>query len=677
VSQQQSRITSQSPFDGLNTEQRAAVKHLDGPLLVLAGAGSGKTRVITQKIAYLIGTCGYQPMHIAAITFTNKAAREMRERASKLLDKKATQGLTVTTFHSLGMQILRQEAKLIGYKTQFSILDAADSLHVLSDIMKTTDKAELKRVQYRISRWKNDLVAPEYAAVNAADAPEHASAKLYQRYQDTLRAYQAFDFDDLIRVPVEIFAAEPEALGKWQDKLRYLLIDEYQDTNTCQYQMLKQLAGPRAAFTAVGDDDQSIYAWRGANVDNLRLLSEEYPKLAVIKLEQNYRSTVRILEAANHLIAHNTKLFEKKLWSELGYGDPIQVIATKDDEEEAETIVRRMMAQRFELRSKWSDFAILYRGNHQARIFEEKLRAEHIPYVLSGGQSFFDRTEIKDIIAYLRLLLNSDDDPAFIRAITTPKRGIGTQTLEKLGHYAAGRNVSLFTAVFEAGLASQLQAKQLESLIEFCSFINNIEERAAREPAGVVLKDMVRAIGYELYLFDSEDERVAKVRWENVTSFTDWLTRKGEEDESNLLKLAQTVALLSMINSGEEESDAVRLSTLHAAKGLEFPHVFLVGTEEGILPHRESIDNGQVEEERRLMYVAVTRAKLTFTISYCEKRKRARELQSCEPSRFIHELGSEHVRSKQSASDPVAAKQEGNARLAQLKAMLANKAPTE
>jgi len=677
VSQQQSRITSQSPFDGLNAEQRAAVKHLDGPLLVLAGAGSGKTRVITQKIAYLIGTCGYQPAHIAAITFTNKAAREMRERAAKLLDRKATEGLTVTTFHSLGMQILRQEARHIGYKSQFSILDAADSLHVLSDIMKTTDKAELKRVQYRISRWKNDLVAPEYAAVNAADAAEHASAKLYQRYQDTLRAYQAFDFDDLIRVPVEIFEKEPEALGKWQDKLRYLLIDEYQDTNTCQYRLLKLLAGPRAAFTAVGDDDQSIYAWRGANVDNLRLLRDEYPKLAVIKLEQNYRSTVRILEAANHLIAHNPKLFEKKLWSELGYGDPIQVIAAKDDEEEAETIVRRMMAQRFEQRGKWSDFAVLYRGNHQARIFEEKLRAEHIPYVLSGGQSFFERAEIKDIIAYLRLLLNADDDPAFIRAITTPKRGIGAQTLEKLGNYAAGRNVSLFAAVFEAGLAAQLQAKQLEALTEFCTFINNIEYRAAREPAGVVLKDLLRAIGYELYLFDSEEERVAKVRWENVTSFTDWLTRKGEEDESNLLKLAQTVALLSMINSGEEESDAVRLSTLHAAKGLEFPHVFLVGTEEGILPHRESIDNGQVEEERRLMYVAVTRAQRTFTISYCEKRKRAREMQSCEPSRFIHELGSEHVRSKQSAADPAAAKQQGNARLAQLKAMLANKAPAE
>ncbi len=675
MSQQQSRTVSPSPFDGLNAEQRAAVKHLDGPLLVLAGAGSGKTRVITHKIAYLIGDCGYQPAHIAAITFTNKAAREMKERAHKLLSGQASKGLTVTTFHSLGMHILRQEAKHIGYKPQFSILDAADSLHVLSDIMKTTDKAELKRVQYRISRWKNDLIAADAATLHAENDAEHAAAKLYQRYQDTLRAYQAFDFDDLIRVPVEIFEREQEALGKWQDKLRYLLIDEYQDTNTCQYRLLKLLAGPRAAFTAVGDDDQSIYAWRGANVENLRLLRDEFPRLAIIKLEQNYRSTVRILEAANHLIAHNPKLFEKKLWSELGYGDPIQVLVAKDDEQEADIIVRRIMAQRFEHRGKWSDFAVLYRGNHQARVFEEKLRAEHIPYLLSGGQSFFERAEIKDISAYLRLILNADDDPAFIRAITTPKRGIGAQTLEKLGGYAAGRNVSLFAAVFEAGLAAQLPAKPLAALTEFCTFINHIEYRAAREPAGVILKDLLRAIGYELYLFDSENEHTAKVRWENVTQFTDWLARKGEEDGKTLIELAQMVALLSMINNDEAETDAVRLSTLHAAKGLEFPHVFLVGAEEGILPHRESVDNGQVEEERRLMYVAVTRAQLSFTISYCEKRKRARDWQSCEPSRFIDELGSEHVRSRKTAADPIAAKADGNARLTQIKAMLATKIP--
>lgn len=675
MSQHQSRLTSASPFHGLNAPQAAAVKHLDGPLLVLAGAGSGKTRVITHKIAYLIGDCGYTPAHIAAITFTNKAAREMRERAGKLLSKPAP-GLMVTTFHSLGMAILRQEAMRLGYKTRFSLLDAADSLHVLAEVMKTTDKAEMKRVQNRISRWKNDLIAPDRAGLASENAAEHASAKIYQRYQDTLRAYQAFDFDDLIRMPVELFERDVEARDKWQDKLRYLLIDEYQDTNTCQYRLLKLLAGPRAAFTAVGDDDQSIYAWRGANLDNLRLLRDEFPRLKVIKLEQNYRSTVRILESANHLIAHNPKLFEKKLWSELGYGDPIQVIAAKDEAQEAETIVRRIMAQRFETRAKWSDYAILYRGNHQARAFEEKLRAERIPYVLSGGTSFFERTEIKDITAYLRLLLNADDDPAFIRAITTPKRGIGAQTLEKLGAYAAGRNISLFAAVFEAGLAAQLPAKALTDLTEFCNFINSIEYRAAREPAGVILTDLVKAIGYELYLFDSENEATAKTRWQNVTQFNDWLARKGEEDEKNLIQLAQSVALLSMIHNDETDNDALRLSTLHAAKGLEFPHVYLVGAEEGILPHRESMEAAQVEEERRLMYVAVTRAQRSFTISYCEKRKRARGMQSCQPSRFIAELG-EHLRQPRTEADPVSARQDGNARLAHLKALLADKKTPE
>ena len=671
MSQHQPRLTSASPFHGLNAPQAAAVKHLDGPLLVLAGAGSGKTRVITRKIAYLIADCGYTPAHIAAITFTNKAAREMRERAAKLLPKPAP-GLMVTTFHSLGMAILRQEATRLGYKTRFSLLDAADSLGVLADVMKTTDKAELKRLQHRISLWKNELIAPEQAALSAENAAEHASAKLYQRYQDTLRAYQAFDFDDLIRVPVELFEHDREARDKWQDKLRYMLIDEYQDTNTCQYRLLKLLAGPRAAVTAVGDDDQSIYAWRGANLDNLRLLRDEFTQLTVIKLEQNYRSTVRILESANQLIAHNPKLFEKKLWSELGYGDPIQVIAAKDEAEEAENIVRRIMAQRFETRGKWSDYAILYRGNHQARAFEEKLRAEHIPYVLSGGTSFFERTEIKDITAYLRLLLNAEDDPAFIRAITTPKRGIGAQTLEKLGAYAASRNISLFAAVFEAGLAAQLPAKAVADLTEFCNFINHIEYRAAREPAGVVLTDFTKAIGYELYLFDSENEANAKTRWQNVVQFNDWLTRKGEEDEKNLLQLAQSVALLSMIHNDEADNDALRLSTLHAAKGLEFPHVFLAGAEEGILPHRESIESDQIEEERRLMYVAVTRAQRSFTVSYCEKRKRAREQQSRQPSRFIGELG-EHLRMPRTAADPAAAKQDGSARLAHLKAMLADK----
>lgn len=659
----------------LNPPQREAVKYLDGPLLVLAGAGSGKTRVITHKIAYLIETCGYSASNIAAITFTNKAAREMQERVGKLVQGKAARGLTVTTFHSLGLHILRQEAKHLGYKPRFSVLDASDSGGILNDILKTTDKKEIRRAQSVISNWKNALLTPSAAADAAENEVERQLARIYQTYQDTLQAYQAMDFDDLIRLPVELFERFPEVLEKWSNKLRYLLIDEYQDTNSCQYQLVKLLAGSRGAFTAVGDDDQAIYAWRGANVENLKSLQEDFASLHVIKLEQNYRSTVRILRAANTLIANNPKLFEKKLWSDLGHGDPIQVMAAKDDTQEAENVVMRLQTHKFQHRTRFADYAILYRGNHQARVFEQQLRNEKIPYILSGGQSFFDRSEIKDIIAYLRLLANSDDDPAFIRAVTTPRRGIGAGTLEKLGNYAAERHVSLFAAVFEAGLEHQLGAKQYQPLLEFCTFINHLTHRAEREPSTAIMADLLTAIGYEAWLFDQEETRAAQTKWDNVQEFVAWINRKGEEDGKTVIELTQTIALINILDSREDqEIDAVRLSTLHAAKGLEYPHVFLIGVEEGILPHRESIDNGQIEEERRLMYVGITRAQKGLTLSHCHKRKRGGEWQGCEPSRFIGELHQEDLRGAgRGQSDPETQKAEGSARLAQLKSMLAGK----
>jgi len=632
-------------MSGLNPQQREAIHYLDGPLLVLAGAGSGKTRVITQKIAYLVQDCGFQPRSIAAITFTNKAAKEMQERIGKILSPALANDLQISTFHSLGVRILREEAKALGYKPRFSIFDSADCAGILGEAAGTVDKATVRILQSLISNWKNALVSPEAARHLARDEHQKLAAHAYLSYEATLKAYQAVDFDDLIGLPVKLFSEHPDIADKWQNRLRYLLVDEYQDTNACQYQLLKLLTGVRAQFTAVGDDDQAIYGWRGADIDNLRKLPAEFPSLKVIKLEQNYRSTVRILKAANNVIANNEKLFDKKLWSEHGHGEQISVTTYRDNDAEAEGVVMKLQAHRFEQRSQFKDYAILYRSNHQARIFEEYLRDHRIPYLLSGGKSFFDKAEIKDIIAYLRLLANEDDDPAFIRAATTPKRGIGAATLQVLGTYAGERHVSLFAAAFEEGFAPRVAPRQLEPLLQFGQFINRMQERAGRESANLVLPDLIKAIDYETFLYDHEEERAAQTRWANVCEFANWINKKGELDGKTLIELTQSIALINMLDKqNDEEVDAVQLSTLHASKGLEYPHVFLVGVEEGILPHRESTEPSKIEEERRLMYVGITRAQRTLNISYCERRKQAREFIPCEPSRFIDEMGRDDVR---------------------------------
>jgi len=659
-------------MSGLNQPQREAIHYLDGPLLVLAGAGSGKTRVITQKIAYLVQSCGFNPRNIAAITFTNKAAKEMQERIGKLLSKQQADELQISTFHSLGVRILREEAKVLGYKPRFSIFDSADCAGIIGEAAGTVDKATLRIVQSTISNWKNGLITPEAARHLATDEHQKLAAHAFLSYEATLKAYQAVDFDDLIGLPVKLFSEHPEIADKWQNRLRYLLVDEYQDTNACQYQLLKLLTGVRAQFTAVGDDDQAIYGWRGADIENLKKLPTEFPALKVIKLEQNYRSTVRILKAANNVISHNEKLFDKKLWSDLGHGEQISVTACRDNDAEAEGVVMKLQAHKFEHRAKFKDFAILYRSNHQARIFEEYLRDHRIPYLLSGGKSFFDKAEIKDITAYLRLLANEDDDPAFIRAATTPKRGIGAATLQVLGIYAGERHISLFQAAFEEGFAHRVQPRQLEPLLEFCNFINRTQSRATKEPAHQVLPDLLKAIDYETFLYDHEEERTAQTRWANVCEFANWLNKKGELDNKTLVDLTQSIALINMLDKQtDEDYDAVQLSTLHAAKGLEYKNVFLVGVEEGILPHRESLDPAKLEEERRLMYVGITRAQHTLNISYCERRKQAREFVPCEPSRFIDEMGKEDVRFSGGKQDVPPSKATGSARLDAMKAMLA------
>jgi ATP-dependent DNA helicase Rep len=682
---------STSFTDGLNTAQREAVLYLDGPCLVLAGAGSGKTRVITQKIAYLLVDCGYPARNVLALTFTNKAAREMQDRVKRLVDPSIAKGLTISTFHSLGVKILREEAIHAGLKPQFSIFDSDDALAIIQDLLATTDRGRLRAVQQTISLWKNAMLDPDAAANIASSASEVEAAQIYRSYNATLAAYQAVDFDDLIAIPAQIFERSVEAREKWQKKVRYLLVDEYQDTNVCQYRLVQWLTGTRAMFTAVGDDDQAIYAWRGATIENLAKLTTDYPQIKLVKLEQNYRSSQSILAAANHVIAKNPKLFEKKLWSEHGMGDAISVTAMTSDEVEAENVAMKISAARFEKQAAWKDFAILYRGNHQSRIVEQAMRNLHIPYTISGGQSFFDKAEVRDILAYLRLIANEEDDPAFIRAATTPKRGIGQVTLQALGQYAGERQISLFEALFEQGVEQRLNARQLESLRTFGEFIGRIQYRAGRvepgqpvhaaEPAGVILDDLLSAIQYERYLYDILDEKPAQSRWQNVLELIGWLKRKAQADSMGLIDLVQHVALVTMLERSEEdEPDAVKLSTLHASKGLEYPHVYLLGVEEGLLPHMgrddEDVDPAKaadalvsrIQEERRLMYVGITRAQRSLHLSWCQKRRRAREDLVREPSRFIEEMGLSEA-SLQLQPDTMSPKN----RLEMLKAMLNKK----
>lgn len=677
-------------LDTLNPAQREAIRYRDGPCLVIAGAGSGKTRVITQKIASLI-EAGYPAHRITAITFTNKAASEMAERFGRLHKNSAENSPTVCTFHSLGVQILRREGKAIGLKPGFSILDADDAYAILQEALVTTDRKLIRAAQSCISLWKNAMLDAEAAAAVASNDREAVFARAFRSYEATLRAYQAVDFDDLILRPVRLFAEHPASLAAWRERISYLLIDEYQDTNACQYELLRLLTQPRCAFTAVGDDDQSIYGWRGATLENLKRLATDFPDLKVIKLEQNYRSSRSILEAANRLIARNPKLHDKTLWSEHGPGDPLTVVACDDDEQEAESVVMRLQAHKFERRSRFADYAILYRGNHQAKVFEQTLRKEHIPYVLSGGQSFFDRAEIRDLLAYLRLLVNEDDDPAFIRAGTTPKRGIGTSTLQALGEYAGQRQISMFAALFESGFESKVAARQLAPLREFGAFINRITHRASREPAAQVLDDLVQAIDYRTHIYGSFEDKVAAARWQNVSDFLDWLkARAAKSDESRatltLQELAQQVSLLTQLDHKGDEADAVRLTTIHASKGLEFGHVFVVGCEEGLLPHLGDADESdttggavesaaaiqRIEEERRLMYVAVTRAQRSLTLTWCRRRKRARETVERQPSRFIEEMGQQ----PKAASTRTVSQDEGRARLANLRALLVSR-PTK
>ena len=632
----------------LNPGQNEAVKFVSGPCLVLAGAGSGKTGVICQKIAYLIKQCDYKARNIAAVTFTNKAAREMKERIQKMLGKDLTRGLTVSTFHSLGLDIVRREIKTLGYKPGFTLFDDQDTLALLKELTLEEldgDKDLLSKLQNKISNWKNDLLLPEQALQLALDADSTESAEFYARYQVHMKAYNALDFDDLILIPTLLLKNFPEVRQRWQNKIRYLLVDEYQDTNASQYELVKNITGERGRLTVVGDDDQSIYSWRGAKPENLVLLGKDFPSLKLIKLEQNYRSSGRILKCANVLIANNPHVYEKALFSELAYGPELRVIQAKNEENEIERVIGELIGHRFMNRSHYKDYAVLYRGNHQSRLLEKALMQNRIPYKISGGTSFFSRSEIKDIMAYLRVLVNPDDDNAFLRIVNVPKRELGPATLEKLGTYANMRQISMFAASFELGLEQTLTGRSLMKMQAFTQWLVDISDQAERGDTAAVLRSMIREINYEDFLYDtSPSAKAAEMRMKNVTELFSWVTQMldGSDDEEPMT-LAQIVTRLTLRdmmerNEEEESNDQVQLMTLHASKGLEFPYVFLIGMEEGLLPHQASIDEGSVEEERRLAYVGITRAQRELIFTYAKERRQFGEVARTEASRFLHEL---------------------------------------
>ena len=666
----------------LNPQQREAARHIDGPLLVLAGAGSGKTRVITRKIAYLIEQCGIPARHIAAVTFTNKAAREMKKRVAELMTQRgvSSRGLMVSTFHNLGLTILRKEFAHIGYRTGFSIFDAQDSLAVLRDLMGrdfAADSEHAEKCQWQISEWKNQLIMPEQAMKIAEDDEQGAAAKVYSRYVEALKAYNGVDFDDLILKPVILFRDHPEVLKRWQAKIHYLLVDEYQDTNGCQYELVKQLVGIREALTVVGDDDQSVYSWRGARPENLAQLEVDFPRLKLIKLEQNYRSMSRILRVANGLISHNPHLFEKKLWSAKGEGDAIRVIGCRDDNHESEKVVSELLYHKLKHQTEFKDYAILYRSNHQSRPIERILREHNVPYILTGGTSFFSRVEVKDIMAYLRLLANQDDDNAFLRVINTPRRGIGSTTLQTLGNYAADRKTSMFDACFEMGIAEKLSPKAVAHIEHFSRWLVDIADRAKRGDLMEAIRDMIEEIDYRAWLEEvTGDPDQATRRMDNVEELLTWINRLIEQDgeDKSIGDIAARLTLMDILErqADENQADAVSLMTLHAAKGLEFPHVTIIGMEEEILPHRTSIEEDSIEEERRLAYVGITRAQRSLVFTMANTRKRYGEKVSCEESRFLRELPADDLiwTTEKTQADPEERKERGKAHLSNIRGLL-------
>jgi ATP-dependent DNA helicase Rep len=626
----------------LNPQQQAAVKRIDQPLLVLAGAGCGKTRVITEKMAYLVNQNICSPERLYAITFTNKAAKEMKQRAMKMVQNGEL--LNISTFHSLGLRLMQQEITHTEYHRGFSILDSSECQKVIQSLLPKGIKKEIAvQLQWQISGWKNAALKPE-----AVQSSVPMAVEIYQQYLGYMQSINAMDFDDLILQPLWLLGQNAAVANKWQNQIGYLMVDEYQDTNTSQYQLVKLLMGQGTHLTCVGDDDQSIYGWRGAQIENLQLLQQDFPSLAVIKLEQNYRSNNTILNAANAVIKNNPHPFDKKIWSDLGEGEQIRINAYNSAEDEAQQIVTDIGFQQRVNLKKFNDFAILYRSNHQAKLIEQELRANHMPYQMSGGRSFFDYSEIKDLMAYIRLLSNPKDNAAFLRVINTPKRGIGMQTVQQISQVAKLNGLTFFTTCVQSSLLGELNSQAQSKIASFVSIIQSHQRQ--KDSAEKVVDSLVKQIDYINWVNMSANNKMAKINKSKlVRDFLKWIHAIGAKQ---FLPMDELMNYLSLQNSQEEDSseDAIKMMTLHAAKGLEFEHVYLVGVEEGILPHANSMaesdnDTDAVEEERRLMYVGITRAMQQLKISYVKKRKKRFQDDSSEdffgPSRFLDEIPAE------------------------------------
>ncbi|KXU94572.1 ATP-dependent DNA helicase Rep [Stenotrophomonas sp. DDT-1] len=635
---------------GLNPPQAAAVLHIEGPLLVLAGAGSGKTRVIVEKIAHLIGSGRYPARRIAAITFTNKSAKEMRERVAKRLREQDADEVTICTFHALGLKFLQIEHAAVGLKRGFSIFDADDAAAQIKDLMHGAKPDDIEDMKNLVSRAKNAGLSPEQAMAAARSNREKEAASVYERYQLRLTAFNAVDFDDLIRLPVQILEENPEIALAWRERIGYLLVDECQDTNDAQYRLLKQLAGEKGNFTCVGDDDQSIYAWRGANPENLQQMGRDYPTLEIIKLEQNYRCSNRVLRAANALIANNPHEHLKKLWSDQADGERIRVWECRNSEHEAEKVAAEIAFVAQSRNVPWSDFCILFRGNFQSRPLEKAMQLLRIPYHLTGGTMFLERQEVKDTLAWLRLLVNPDDDTAFMRAVQSPKRDVGAGTLAKLAELAQEKDMPMAHVAETIGALQQLPPRAANSLARFTDILRDLRAQMRQVTSG----DMIRKVAKESGLLSelrqqAKEEASYQRRANNIEELAQWF--EGGPRGATAADLAGQLALLSRSDK-DEGGNQVRMMTLHASKGLEFPYVFIVGCEDGVLPHQVSLDEGNLQEERRLLYVGITRAKIQLWMSYSKLTRKFGEHVRLKPSRFFEEIPAEEI--QRDGADPVA-----------------------